>query len=75
MRTLSITGLVIIALVLLNVISLHTIGTLALLVGLLIAILIGTYCLCYIFLGILALFTAIFGVIAVICLISYAFLI
>ncbi|WP_241661635.1 hypothetical protein [Bacillus wiedmannii] len=67
--------LVIIASVLLNIISLHTIGTLALVVGLLIAILIGTYFLCYIVLGILALFTAIFGIIVVICLISYAFLI
>ncbi|GMR67117.1 hypothetical protein [Bacillus sp. MN7755] len=68
MRSLSIIGLV-----LLNAISLHTIGTLALVVELLIAILIGTCFLCYIVLSILALFAAIVGVIMVICLILMPF--
>ncbi|MDA2615451.1 hypothetical protein P4I85_26260 [Bacillus cereus] len=75
MRTLSIIGLVVIALVFFNVISLHTIGTLSLIIGLLIALLIGAYFLYYIVLSFLALFTTIVGIILVICLISYAFLI
>ncbi|EOO11931.1 hypothetical protein [Bacillus cereus] len=70
MRTLGIIGLV-----LLNVISLHTIGTLSLIIGLLIAIIIGAYFLYYIVLSFLVLFTTIVGIIMVICLISYAFLI
>lgn len=73
MRTLSIIGLVVIALVLLNVISLHTIGTLSLIIRLLIAIVIGAYFLYYIVLNFLALFTTIVGFIMVICLIAYAF--
>lgn len=75
MRTLGIIGLVVIALVFLNVISLHTIGTLSLIIGFLIALLIGAYFLYYIVLSFLALFTTIVGIILVICLISYAFLI
>ncbi|OWT48464.1 hypothetical protein [Bacillus sp. K2I17] len=75
MRTLSIIGLVVIALVFFNVISLHTIGTLSLIMGLLIALLIGAYFLYNIILSFLALFTTIVGIILVICLISYAFLI
>ncbi|WP_103623175.1 MULTISPECIES: hypothetical protein [Bacillus cereus group] len=75
MRTLSILGLVVIALILFNVISLHTIGILYLIIGLLIALLIGAYFLYYIVLSFLALFTTIVGIILVICLISYSFLI
>ncbi|HDR4949082.1 hypothetical protein NPM06_24025 [Bacillus cereus] len=75
MRTLGIIGLVAIALVFFNVISLHTIGTLSLIIGLLIALLIGGYFLYHLVLSFLALFTTIVGIIMVICLISYAFLI
>ncbi|MEC0899858.1 MULTISPECIES: hypothetical protein [Bacillus] len=75
MRTLGIIGLLVIALVFLNVISLHTIGTLALIIGLLIAFLFGAYFLYYIVLSFLALFITIVGTIMVISLISYAFLI
>ncbi|EJR50114.1 hypothetical protein IIO_06427 [Bacillus cereus VD115] len=75
MRILSVIGLVVIALVLLNIISLHTIGTLSLLIGLSIALFAGACFLYYIVLSFLALFTTIIGIIMVICLISYAFLI
>lgn len=75
MRTLGIIGLVVIALLFLNVISLHTIGTLALIIGLLIALLFGAYFLYYMVLSFLALFITIVGTIMVISLISYAFLI
>ncbi|AJG73716.1 MULTISPECIES: hypothetical protein [Bacillus] len=75
MRTLGIIGLVVIALVFFNVISLHTLGTLALIIGLLIALLFGAYFLYYVVISFLALFTTIVGTIMVISLISYAFLI
>ncbi|EJQ60409.1 hypothetical protein IG7_05598 [Bacillus cereus HuA2-4] len=45
MRTLGIIGLVVIALVFFNVISLHTIGTLSLIIGLLIVFVIRDWCL------------------------------
>lgn len=75
MRTLGIIGLVVLALVFFNVISLHTLGTLALIIGLLIALLFGAYFLYYVVISFLALFTTIVGTIMVISLISYAFLI
>jgi hypothetical protein len=75
MRTLGIIGLVVIALVFFNVISLHTLGTLALIIGLLIALLFGAYFLYYVVISFLALFITIVGTIMVISLISYAFLI
>lgn len=75
MRALSIIGLVVIALVFLNVISLHTVGTLSLIIGLLIAIMIGAYFLYYFVLSFLALFTSIVGTIMVVSFITYAFLI
>ncbi|MFP3414826.1 hypothetical protein SB773_25160 [Bacillus sp. SIMBA_074] len=71
MRTLGIIGLVIIGLVFFNVISLHTIGTLALLIFFIIAIGIGAYALYYIALSFFALFTSIIGIIMFICLITY----
>ncbi|MED0945948.1 hypothetical protein [Bacillus mycoides] len=70
MRTLIIIALVVIGLVFFNVISLHTIGTLALIIGFIIAL--GTYFLYRFALGFLALFTTFIGIILVICLITYA---
>ncbi|MDX5768564.1 hypothetical protein SIM55_23015 [Bacillus cereus group sp. BfR-BA-02675] len=75
MRTLGIIGLVVIALVFFNVISLHTLGTLALIIGLLIALLFGAYFLYYVVISFLALFITIVGTIMVISLITYTFLI
>ncbi|PGX12080.1 hypothetical protein [Bacillus sp. AFS033286] len=71
MRTLGIIGLVVIGLVFFNVISLHTIGTLALLIGFIIAIGIGAYILYYIAIRFFALFGSIIGIIMVICLVTY----
>ncbi len=75
MRTLGIIVLVVIALVFFNVISLHTLGTLALIIGLLIALLFGAYFLYYVVISFLALFITIVGTIMVISLITYTFLI
>ncbi|MCU5669137.1 hypothetical protein OCB72_31630 [Bacillus cereus] len=57
MRTLGIIGLVVISLVFFNVIPLHTIATLALIIGLLIALLFGAYFLYYVVISFVALFT------------------
>ncbi|MDK7443472.1 hypothetical protein N7X28_26005 [Bacillus sp. SM-B1] len=75
MRTLGIIGLVVIVLVFFNLISLHTIGTFALIIGLLIALLFGAYFLYYVVISFLALFTTIVGIIMVVSFITYAFLI
>ncbi|AIE37100.1 hypothetical protein P9W99_23605 [Bacillus cereus] len=72
MRTLTIIALVVICLVFFNVISIHTIGTLAAIIGVIIAIILGAYFLYRFALGFLALFTTFIGVILVICLITYA---
>ncbi|WP_253206750.1 hypothetical protein [Bacillus toyonensis] len=71
MRTFII-ALVVIGLVFFNVISLHTIGTLALIIGFIIGIALGTYLLYRFVLGLLALFIAFIGIVSVICLITYA---
>ncbi|PFJ14093.1 hypothetical protein [Bacillus thuringiensis] len=71
MRTLII-ALVVIGLVFFNVISLHTIGTLAFIIGFIIGIAIGIYLLYRFVLGLLALFIAFIGIVSVICLITYA---
>lgn len=71
MRTLII-ALVIIGLVFFNVISLHTIGTLAPIIGFIIGIALGTYLLYRFALGLLALFITFIGIVSVICLITYA---
>ncbi|TKI86506.1 hypothetical protein [Bacillus mycoides] len=72
MRNIGIISLFILGLVLLNVISVHTIGTLTLTIGLIVAIGIGVYFLYYIALSFAALFTTIIGAIMVISLITYA---
>ncbi|MEC2256557.1 hypothetical protein P9H08_07610 [Bacillus cereus] len=71
MRSLILIALVVIGLVFFNVISLHTIGTLAAIIGVIIAIALGAYFLYRFALGILALFTTFIGIILVICLITY----
>ncbi|KAB2397352.1 hypothetical protein FC694_28615 [Bacillus wiedmannii] len=71
MRTLII-ALVVIGLVFFNVISLHTIGTLAFIIGFIIGIALGIYLLYRFVLGLLALFIAFIGIVSVICLITYA---
>ncbi|PGW35158.1 hypothetical protein [Bacillus thuringiensis] len=71
MRTLII-ALVVIGLVFFNAISLHTIGTLALIIGFIIGIALGIYLLYRFVLGLLALFIAFIGIVSVICLITYA---
>ncbi|MEM5635534.1 hypothetical protein AAHB65_01950 [Bacillus toyonensis] len=72
MRSLILVVLVVIGLVFFNVISLHTIGTLALIIGFIISIALGTYFLYRFALGFLALFTTFIGIILAICLITYA---
>ncbi|MGE7869301.1 hypothetical protein ACQKNO_24555 [Bacillus paramycoides] len=71
MRTLGIIGLFVIGLVFFNVISLHTIGTLTLIIGFIIATGIGVYVLYYFALRFLVLFTTIAGIIIVISLSAY----
>ncbi|WP_002151878.1 hypothetical protein [Bacillus cereus] len=71
MRTLDIIVLVVIALVFWNVITLHTLGTLVLIIGFIIAIGIGAYFLSHIVLSFLVLFTTIVGIIMIVCLITY----
>ncbi|PFA49913.1 hypothetical protein [Bacillus cereus] len=71
MRTLII-ALVVIGLVFFNVISLHTIGTLAFIIGFIIGIALGIYLLYRFVLGLLALFIAFIGIVSVICSITYA---
>ncbi|PFJ17908.1 hypothetical protein [Bacillus cereus] len=72
MRNLILIALVVIGLVFCNVISLHTIGTLAAIIGVIIAIALGAYFLYRFALGFLALFATFIGIILVICLITYA---
>ncbi|MBE7106637.1 hypothetical protein FT637_27605 [Bacillus cereus] len=71
MRTLGIIVLFVITLVFLKVITLHTLGTLVLIIGFIIAIRIGAYFLYHIVLGFLVLFTTIVGIIMIVCLITY----
>ncbi|PFV82175.1 hypothetical protein COL05_11770 [Bacillus sp. AFS059628] len=59
MRTFGIISLVVIALLFFNVISLHAIGTLSLILGLLMMLLSGAYFLYHIVFSFLALFTTI----------------
>ncbi|MEC3226081.1 hypothetical protein P9027_29630 [Bacillus thuringiensis] len=72
MRSLSVIVLVLATLVFLNVISLHTIGTLSLAFGFLLLIGIGVYFLYHIVFNLAALFTTVVGAIMVISLITYA---
>ncbi|MEF8679189.1 UNVERIFIED_CONTAM: hypothetical protein ORM23_03660 [Bacillus cereus] len=60
MRTLIIIALVVIGLVFFNVISLHTIETLAAIIGVIIAIVLGAYFLYRFALGFLALFATLY---------------
>ncbi|HFR4145223.1 TPA: hypothetical protein ACGSMF_004794 [Bacillus cereus] len=72
MRILIIIALVVIGLVFSNVISIHTIETVADIIRIIITIVLGDYFLYRFALRILALFTTFIGVILVICLITYA---
>ncbi|HFR4221522.1 MULTISPECIES: hypothetical protein [Bacillus] len=72
MRILIIIALVVIGLVFSNLISIHTIETVADIIRIIITIVLGDYFLYHFALRILALFTTFIGVILVICLITYA---
>ncbi|MEB8740546.1 hypothetical protein [Bacillus cereus] len=72
MKILIIIALVVIGLVFSNVISIHTIETVADIIRIIITIVLGDYFLYRFALRILALFTTFIGVILVICLITYA---